>query len=66
MTRMAKILKDLQQEIHLIKKGRTQEIKDNTPLWLTKIEPNQNGGSTVGGGANPQYLTLADVNALLE
>ena len=69
MTRMAEILKDLQQEIHLIKKGRTQEIRDNTPpppRWLTKIEPNQNGGSTVGGGANPQYLTLADVNALLE
>ena len=63
---MAEILKDLQQEIHLIKKGRTQEIKDNNLLWLTKIEPNQNGGSTVGGGANPQYLTLADVNALLE
>ena len=24
------------------------------------------GGSVVVGGANPQYLTLADVNALLE
>ena len=24
------------------------------------------GGSAVGGGGNPQYLTLADVNALLE
>ena len=24
------------------------------------------GGSVVGGVANPQYLTLADVNALLE
>ena len=24
------------------------------------------GGSAVGGGGNPQYLTLADVNAFLE
>ena len=49
------MLKDLQQEIRLLKEGRTQEIR-------AQLE----GRSAVGGGGNPQYLTLADVNALLE
>ena len=40
VARMAEMLKDLQKEIHLLKKGRTQEIKDNAPLWSTRIEPN--------------------------
>ena len=31
---------------------------------LERAQPE--GGSTVGGGANPQYLTLVYVNALLE
>ena len=31
VARMAKMLKDLQQEIHLLKDGRTQEIGDNVP-----------------------------------
>ena len=29
VARMTEMLKDLQQEIHLLKKGRTQEIRDN-------------------------------------
>ena len=31
MARMIEMIKDLQQEIHLLKEGRTQEIKDNAP-----------------------------------
>ena len=31
VARMAEMLKDLQQEIHLLKEGRTQEIRDNVP-----------------------------------
>ena len=49
------MLKDLQQEILLLKEGRTQEIR---------AQPE--GRLVVGRGGNPQYLTLADVNALLE
>ena len=59
-------MKDLQQEIHLLKEGRTQEIKDNVPLVVNQDRAQPEGGSTVGGGGNPQYLTLANVNALLE
>ena len=32
MAQMLEMLKDLQQEIRLLKEGRTQEIKDNVPL----------------------------------
>ena len=31
MARMAEMLKDLQQEIHHLKEGRTYEIRDNVP-----------------------------------
>ena len=31
MAQMVEMLKDLQQEILLLKEGRTQEIKDNAP-----------------------------------
>lgn len=31
MIQIAEMMKDLQQEIHLLKEGRTQEIRDNTP-----------------------------------
>ena len=60
------MLKDLQQEILLLKEGRTQEIKDNAPLMVNQERAQPKGGSVVGGGANPEYLTLANVNALLE
>ena len=31
MAQMAEMLKDLQQEIHHLKEGRTYEIRDNVP-----------------------------------
>ena len=66
MAKMTAILKDLEQEVCLLKEGRTQEIRDNVPStgYLDGTQPE--GGSAVGGRANPQYLTLVDVNALLE
>ena len=66
MARMTAMLKDLEQEIHLLKEGRTQEIIDNVPLTSHQDGTQPEGGLAVGGRANPQYLTLADVNALLE
>ena len=63
---MIEMLKDLQQEIHLLKEGRTQEIRDNVLLVVNQDRAQPEGGSAVGGGTNPQYLTLVDVNALLE
>ena len=63
---MAEMMKDLQQEICLLKEARTQEIKGNAPLLVNQERVQSKGRSTVRGGANPQYLTLADVNALLE
>ena len=44
VAQMAEMMKDLQQEICLLKEGRTQEIKDNAPLWSTKREPSQREG----------------------
>jgi len=63
---MVEMLKDLQQEIHLLKEGRTQEIRDNVPLMVNQDRAQPEGWSVVGGGGNPRYLMLADVNALLE
>ena len=66
VARMAEMLKDLQQEIRLLKESRTQEIRDNVPPVVNQDKAQPECGSAVGGGGNPQYLTLADVNALLE
>ena len=66
MARMTVILKDLEQEVHFLKEGRTQEIRDNVPPAGNQDGTQPEGGSAVGGRANPQYLTLVDVNALLE
>ena len=66
MARMTAMLKDLEQEVCLLKEGRTQEIRDNVPPTGNQDGTQPEGGSAVGGRANPQYLTLADVNALLE
>ena len=66
MVQMAEMLKDLQQEICLLKEGKTQEIRDNVPPMVNQDRAQPKGRSAVGGGVNPQYLTLADVNALLE
>ena len=66
VAQMAEMLKDLQQEIRLLKKGRTQEIRDNVPFVVNQDKAQPVEGSVVEGGGNPQYLTLADVNVLLE
>ena len=63
---MVEMLKDLQQEIRLLKEEMTQEIRHNAPLVVNQDRAQPEGGLAVGGGANPQYLTLVDVNALLE
>ena len=39
---------------------------DNVPLVGNQDRTQPEGGLVVGGRTNPQYLTLADVNALLE
>ena len=66
MAWMAEMMKDLQQEIYLLKEGRTQEIRDNAPPMVNQERAQPEGGLAVEGETNPQYLTLADVNALLE
>ena len=66
VAQMAEMLKDLQQEIRLLKESRTQEIRDNVPPVVNQDKAQPECGSAVGGGGNPQYLTLADDNALLE
>ena len=66
MARMIAMLKDLKREVHILKEGRTQEIKDNVPPVGNQDKTQPKGGSAVGGRTNPQYLTLADVSALLE
>ena len=66
MARMTAMLKDLEQEVCLLKEGRTQEIRDNVPPTGHQDGTQPEGGLAMGGRANPQYLTLADVNALLE
>ena len=65
---MTAILKDLQREVRLLKEGKTQEVRNNAPLVGNQDRTQLEGGSAVGGGGviNPQYLTLADVSALLE
>ena len=66
MAQMVEMLKDLQQEIHLLKEGKTQEIRDNVPLMVNQDRAQPEGRSVVGGGGNPQYLMLANVSVLLE
>ena len=53
MARIAEVLKDLQQEICFLKEGRTQEIMDNIPPMVNQDRAQPEGGSVVGGGANP-------------
>ena len=54
MTRMTAMLKDLEQEVRLLKEGRTQEIKDNVPPAGNQDRTQSEGGSAVGGRANLQ------------
>ena len=65
MAQMTAMLKDLEQEVRLLKEGRTQEIRDNVPPAGNQDRTQPEGGSVVGGRTNPQYLTMADVSALL-
>ena len=44
MARMAKMMKDLQQEIRLLKEGRTQEIRDNAPPMVNQERPSRREG----------------------
>ena len=53
MARIAEMMKDLQQKIHLLKEGRTQEIWDNALPLVNQERAQPEGGSAVGGGANP-------------
>ena len=48
MARMTTMLKDLEQEVRLLKEGRTQEIKDNVPPIGNQDRIQPEGGSTVG------------------
>ena len=66
MAQMTAMLKDLEQEVRLLKEGRTQEIRDNVPSFGNQDRTQPEGRSAVGGRTNPQYLTQADVSALLE
>ena len=60
------MLKDLQQKVRLFKEGNTQEVKDNVRPMGNQDRTQPEGGSAVGGGTNPHYLTLEDVSALLK
>ena len=53
MARMTMMLKDLQQEVHLLKEGKTQEIRDNVPHVGNQDKTQPEGGPVVGGRANP-------------
>ena len=66
MARMIAMLKDLEQKVRLLKEGRTQEIRDNVLPVGNQDRTQPEGGSAMGGRTNPQYSTLADVNALLK
>ena len=66
MARMTAMLKDLEQEVCLLKEGRTQEIRDNVHPVGNQDRTQPEEGLVMGGRTNPQYLTPVDVSALLE
>ena len=53
MALMTAMLKDLEQEVRLLKEGRTQEIMDNIPMLVTKTECNQKKGQQWEGEPTP-------------
>ena len=53
MTRMTAMLKDLEQEVCLLKEGKTQEIRDNVPPVGNQDKTQPEEGPVVGGRANP-------------
>ena len=52
VARMTAMLKDLQQEVRLLKEGKTQEVRDNAPPVGNQDRTQLEGGSAVGGGGN--------------
>ena len=50
---MAAMLKDLQQEVCLLKEGKKQEVRDNVPPVGNQDRTQPEGGLAVGGGTNP-------------
>ena len=52
VAQMTTILKDLQQEVRLLKEGKTQEVRDNAPPVGNQDRTQPEGGSAVGGGGN--------------
>ena len=50
---MVEMLKDLQQEIRLLKEDKTQEISDNVPPVVNQDRTQPDGGLAVRGGTNP-------------
>ena len=53
MARMTTMLKDLKQEVRLLKEGKTQEIRDNVPPMGNQDRTQLEGGLAVGGRINP-------------
>ena len=53
VARMTAMLKDLQQEVRLLKEGKTQEVRDNAPPVGNQDRTQPEGGSAVRGGTNP-------------
>ena len=53
VAQMIAMLKDFQREVRLLKKGKTQEVRDNTPLWATKIGSSQREGRQWEGELTP-------------
>ena len=53
VARMTAMLKDLQQEVRLLKEGKTQEVKDNAPPVGNQDRTYPKGGSVVGGEPTP-------------
>ena len=47
VAQMAEVLKDLQQEIRLLKESKTQEIRDNIPHVVNQERAQLERGSTV-------------------
>ena len=53
VAQMTAMLKDLQQEVSLLKEGKMKEVRDNAPLVGNQDRTQPEGGSIVGGGTNP-------------
>ena len=52
VARMAAMLKDLQQEVRLLKEGKSQEVRDNAPPVGNQDRTQPEEGPAVEGGTN--------------